>query len=239
MTTLQLHCKSCGKLIPAQDVNIDKAIAKCQACHAVFRFADGLDGGAGPARPQVGLPARFTLDNWGPELTITRRWYSHGLWFLVLFCIFWDGFLVMWYTMGIGSLVGGEGGGMIWVMLLFPILHLAVGVGLTYFVAAAFVNKTVIRVSSGELSVRHGPVPWPGNQTIPIADLKQLFCTESIHRGKNGCHSTYNVEVLKRDATRVKLVASLEELDQALFIEQQVEQQLKIPDERVPGEVRV
>jgi hypothetical protein len=238
MTTLQLHCKSCGKLIPAQDVNIDKAIAKCLACHAVFRFADELASGAAAARPQVGLPARCTLDNWGPELTITRRWYSHALWFLVFFCIVWDGFLVAWYTMGIKDLLAGKGG-MVWVMLLFPVLHLAVGVGLTYFVVAAFVNKTVVRIAGGELSVRHGPFPWPGNRAMPTADLKQLLwwrpasapprCMSSGSRSCRGESTPY----------KMKLVESLEELDQALFIEQEVERHLKIPDERVPGEVRV
>jgi hypothetical protein len=42
-----------------------------------------------------------------------------------------------------------------------------------------------------------------------------------------------------RDGTKLKLLSSLQDLDQALFVEQQIEQHLRIADERVPGEVRV
>jgi hypothetical protein len=237
MTTLQLSCKSCGKLIPAENVNIDKAIAKCLACNAVFRFAADL--GERTARAQVGLPARFTLENWGPELAITRRWYSHGLWFLLLFCLFWDGFLVVWYSIAGGMILSGEGDPMAWVMLVFPLLFVVIGAAMTYFVAASFVNKTVIRVSGGVLTIRHGPIPWPGNHSIPTTDLSQLYCTETVIRGKHGCRSIYNVEMLRSDRTKLKLLDNLQELDQAMFIEQQLEQHLNIADQRVPGEVRL
>jgi hypothetical protein len=239
---MQLHCKGCGKQILADDVNIKLAIAKCQACHAVFNFANEV-GGATETKPEVALPKRFQVDAWGRELTITRRWYSHGVWFLVFFCTIWDGFLIFWYSMAVSSIVSdkyaGMGSGFAWIALVFPILHLAVGVGLTYLVICTFLNKTVVRVSSGELSVRHGPVPFPGNKTVLTSDLKQLFCTEKMHRGKHGCRYTYNVELLKSDNSKVKLLTSLEELDQALFIEQQIEKHLQIADERIPGEVRM
>jgi hypothetical protein len=233
---MQLHCKTCGKPIPAQDVNVKLAIAKCQACHAVFNFADDLGAPAEP-RPVVPLPKGFTLDAWGPELTITRRWYAHGVWLLLFFCIFWDGFLVLWYSMAAAAVMSGETFAII--MLVVPVLHVAVGVGLTYLVFCMFLNRSIIRVASGELSVRHGPLPWPGNRQMFTSDVKQLFCSETRRSSKHGCQYNFNVEVLKRDGTKDKLLEGLEDLEQALFIEQQIEQHLKIVDERVPGEVRV
>lgn len=235
---MQLNCKTCGKAIPAQDVNIDKAIAKCQACHAVFSFLDQVQSTTAP-RAQVPLPPRMRMENWGPELSITRTWYSHAVWFLLAFCIFWDGFLVVWYTAGIGAMMSGSGDGMAWIMLLFPVLHVAVGLGLTYLVLCTFVNKTVIKVSMGELTVRHGPLPCPGNHQVPTCDLKQLYCTEKIHRGKNGCSTSYNLEAYLRDGKKLTLLSGLDQLDQALYVEQQVEQHLRIPDERMREEVRV
>ena len=104
---------------------------------------------------------------------------------------------------------------------------------------ALFLNKTVIRVTSGELSVSHGPLPWGGSVRRSLADPKQVYCTEKRHHRKHGCGYTYTVEALKRDNSKLTLVGSLEELDQALFIEQQVEQHLKMRNDRVPGEVRV
>ena len=236
---MQLSCKTCGKAIPAQDVNIDKAIAKCQACHAVFSFLDQVSGSAERPKPVVEIPKRFKLENWGPELTITRRWYTHAVWFLLVFCIFWDGFLVVWYTAGIGAMLSGQGDGMMWLMLVFPVLHVAVGLGLTYAVLCMFLNKTVIKVSMGELTVRHGPVPVWGNHQVLTCDLKQLYCTETIHHTKNGCNTTYNVLALVQGGKKLTLLSGLDQLDQGLFIEQQIEQHLRIPDERVAEEVRV
>jgi hypothetical protein len=232
---MQLHCRSCGKPIPAQDVNIELGIAKCLACNAVFNFLDEVKPGPG-VRPRVGLPKRFTVENWGPELVITRRWFSHKVWFLMFFCTFWDGFLVMWYSMAFRELFAGKMGGMIWVMILFPLLHVAAGVGLTYFAASLLVNRTTIRVAVGQLTVRHSPLPWPGNCQLFTTDIKQLFCIETHTRGHH-YNVSYSVMALKQDDTRVSLVNTLEELDQAVFIEQQVELHLKIPDQRVPGEV--
>lgn len=236
---MQLHCKSCNKPIPAGDVNIGLGIARCLACNAVFNVADEI-GRPKKERPTVALPKRFQLDDRGPELVITRRWYTHAVWALVAFCAFWDGFLVVWYTAGIGMLLkGSEGGWMAVLMLAFPVLHVLVGAGLTYLVFCMFVNKTVIRVTTGELTVRHGPLPCSRNSQIFTADLKQLFCTETRRRGEDSCRVTYNLLALKRDNSKLTLISSLEELDQALFIEQQVEQHLKIRDEPVAEEVPV
>jgi hypothetical protein len=238
---MQLHCRSCGKPIPAEDVNISLALAKCGVCHAVFNFAGDVGGEARNWRDktEVPMPKAFRVENWGSELAIHRRWYSHALWFLLFFCIVWDGFLVVWYSIGVGGLLSGEMGGMVWIMLLFPILHVAVGVGLTYFVLCGFFNTTTIRVAGGELSVRHGPFPWYGNHRLFSSEVNQLYCTEKEHRGKHGRRSyTYNVALKTHAGDKVDLVTHLEELDHALFIEQQLERHLQIRDERVPGEVR-
>jgi hypothetical protein len=235
---MQLHCKSCGKLVRAEDVNIDQAIAKCLACHAVFSFLDQVCGAQVAPRPAVPLPTRMKVENWGSELTIMWRWYTHAVWLLLAFCIFWDGFLVVWYAAGIGLLTAGKGDGMIWVMLVFPVLHVLVGIGLTYAVLCTFINKTVVRVSMGELTVQHGPLPSAGNRRIFTHDLAQLYCTEKMHRHKNSCSTTYELQALLKDGEKLTLLSGLDQLDQALYVEQQVEQHLRIPDERVAGEVR-
>ncbi|MDX1948808.1 MAG: hypothetical protein SFU86_25695 [Pirellulaceae bacterium] len=236
---MPIHCKSCGKPIPAADVNIELAIAKCQACDAVFSFLDDIGGHPGrPPRPRVPLPKRFKVDAWGRELTITRSWFTHAVWFLIFFCAFWDGFLVVWYAAGLGML--WQANGMQWgalVMLLFPVIHVAVGVGLTYYLLCAFVNRTVIRVSQGELSVRHGPLPWPGNTRLPTADIQQLFCSESVRRNRRSTTASYEVQALLTSGEKKKLLTGLDDLDHALFIEQTLEQHLEIEDLPVPGEV--
>ena len=237
---MQLACAACGTLIPAEDINIDKAIAKCRNCNGVFSFYEHLKTAEEHRpRPPVPMPRGLRVENWGPELTITRRWYTHGLWFLLLFCVFWDGFLVVWYTIGIGELQKPNADWSIWIMLVFPVFHLLIGLALTVAVVYGFLNRTVIRVSMGELSVFHGPIPCGGNRRVRGIDLKQLYCTETNRKSKNGISTHYNLIALQRDGTKLTLLSALDDLNQALYIEQQIEQCLKIPDERVPDEVPV
>lgn len=230
---MHLTCPSCGREIRSDDINIQMAMAKCAACHAVFGFADKIEG-AGTAtgpKPQVELPKRFSVQMDPDGLVITRRWFSPVVFFLLFFCVFWDGFLLVWYFMAFtqnGPLM----------MKLFPLLHVAVGLGLTYATLTAFVNKTTIRVNYTEIAVRHGPLPWPGNKSLPRSEVEQLFCQEKMSRGESGYSSNYEVGTIGMGGKRDKIVTGLTSPEQALFIEQQIEGYLGIRDRPVAGEMR-
>lgn len=240
MNALQLACKSCGKPVPAEDVNLDKALAKCRICHAVFDIADMVGRKVrDEADDLVPKPRSFTVENWGPELVLSWRWYSHGIWIAIPFLVIWNGFLVVWYAAAVAGLSDDKAEPTAWFMLLFPVLHVAIGVGGIYAVLCGFFNRTVIRVSGGELSVRHGPIPYPGNRQILTADIKQLFCTETIHRGKRSSRTTYNLLVKVKEGDKITLLSGLDDLDQGLYVEQQIERHLNIQDKRVPGQVRI
>ena len=232
---MQLNCHACGKPIPAEDVNIKMAIAKCGACDAVFSFAGDLGADERQAaiaeRPVVPQPRQFTVENWGSDLVISRRWFSPAVFFLVFFCAFWDGFLIFWYSMAFTQK------DIPWLMIVFPVLHVAVGVGLTYFVLCSFVNRTKIKVGMGQLTVRHGPLPWPGNHTLNSVDVEQLYCRSKFHRSKHGGRYTYEVHALLHDGKKQKLVSGLDDSDHAIFIEQSLEDHLRIEDRRVPDEM--
>jgi hypothetical protein len=158
----------------------------------------------------------------------------------LLFCIFWDGFLVVWYSIGITGLFSDNFEGPVWLMLLFPVLHVAVGVGMTYAVLCGFLNRTVVRISGGELSVRHGPIPWFNQHQLFASDVRQVYVAESKRpAGQDNCRRTYDVVALLAADDKVTLLTGLEDIDHGVFVEQQIEQHLRIPDERVPGEVRV
>lgn len=198
---------------------------------------DRVEAGAPPVAPRgaVPMPPKFKIET-GADFTLSWRWFGPQFLFLVLFCVFWDGFLVVWYAIAIGTMLGGAGAGMI-PMVLFPLIHVAVGVGLTYWTVCGFVNSTTIRVGSGRLSVKHGPLPWKGSCEIDAGSLDQLYCEMRTHRGKNGTTYTYDVMALERDGMTRKLVSGLSEASHALFLEQALESQLGITDRAVGGEL--
>jgi hypothetical protein len=242
---MQLFCKKCGKQVLAEDMNLEMALAKCRSCSSVFSILDALKDDPDPGvatvkreRLPVPMPKGYKIDEFGRELTITYRWFTPAAFVILLFCIVWDGFLVFWYTMGFQGLMNGQMGWGALLMLLVPILHVAVGIGMTYTVVCLFLNRTEIRVIGGDLTIWNGPVPFPGNCRLPISDIKQLFVTETEHRNKNGCRYSYDVNAMKQDDTKQKLIGNLQDVQQALFLEQKLESTLGIVDQHVPGEVR-
>jgi hypothetical protein len=247
---MQVKCTSCGAEIAARDVNLDRLLAKCATCNAVFdisRLVPRPAGGAPGVRTRrpVEMPKRIRIltDDLVPatdayrasaspttHFVVERGWFTPSLIFLVFFCCIWDGFLFIWY----GSLVqhGLHGGGI--VAFVFPIFHVTAGAVVTYTTVCGFVNRTRISIESGNLVVRHGPLPWPGNRTIPTEDLTQLYCEENI--GSKGSRS-YSLNAMTKSSTKkISLLASLPDAEQVLYLEQLLEQRLGLVDVPVAGE---
>lgn len=233
---IQFVCPQCESQVDPQEVNVRLGVAKCTSCQTVFELGEQLARTSETARtpeprPEVPLPPGIRVEQWGHELSMSRRWFTWPILFLVFFCIAWDSFLLFWYTIALTTDAP-------WIMAVFPIVHVAVGIGLTYFTVASLFNTTRIRIAGGELTVRHGPVPWSGQVSLPTAEIEQVFCTEKMHRGKHGNRSwTYRVNAMLTDGRKVELVSGLQESDQALYIEQTLEDHLRIPDRRVGGEM--
>ena len=240
---MQVKCKSCKSEIPAEDVNLARGLAKCRSCHAIFSFSDQVTGSDQPRarerdqeRINVTPPKSITIQDEGHRLLITRRWFTPVAFFLVFFCIAWNSFLIFWYSMVLSG--DGPPGFMKVIFIIFPIGHLAVGVGLTYFTIALFVNRTTIEVGQGKLTVRHGPLFWIGNRDLRANGLDQLYCKELVRYGRHGHRrETYQLMAATRTQGHVKLLSGLENADQAISIEQAIERHLEIKDERVAGEM--
>jgi len=230
---MKLVCPSCHSEIAAGDINVQSAMAKCARCGEVFNFASELGaidtawGGKAP----VDMPKGFSLTHSMSDLVITRNWFSASAFVLLFFCCFWDGFLIFWYSIGLRGHAPA-------IMFIFPLLHVAVGVGLTYTMLAKFLNHTVFTISDYAVSVQHGPLPWGGNKTIPAQEIDQLFCDEKISNTRNGTSVTYNVQVILKGGERLTLVSGLEQPNHAAFVEQQIESRLSIKDRPVAGEMR-
>ena len=195
----------------------------------MFNLTDQLGGQsltAGRKRPDFEKPRSINIDKRGTDLTITWSWFNWGLLFLAFFCTLWDGFLVFWYMTALSAKP------IVWIALVFPLGHMAVGIGLTYFTLAGFLNKTSIRVTRGRVSVSHGPLPWPGALSIPVSEIEQFFVTEKV--GSKGSRS-YNLCMLDKNNVRKEFL-KLNSEDLAGFIEQALEKHLKIENRAVTGE---
>jgi hypothetical protein len=227
-----LYCPNCNALIGADDINIKALVAKCAGCAHVFPLpmnnvvaAGIVEDEPAPARPN-GI-----VEETGPngELYIKRRWFSFGLFFLLFFCIFWDGFLVFWYAMAFAGWNNG-GGAFMWLPILFPLLHVAVGIGLTYTVIAGFFNTTRILVDQEMLFLRHGPLPWWANRDLPTAEITAFQVDWSFSRN-NSTSGRFRINVRRSDGGQVVLLSGLDG-DQASFIAFTIAKYLGLPYSR-------
>src|SRR5262245_5716112 len=98
---MQIYCTHCHALIHADDVNLDRLVAKCRACQAVFAFSPGLAGPAQPEpareRPRAPRPEDVSEAQLPDGLTLTwhRRVKDGGTLIFVFHLIFGVFFAVM------------------------------------------------------------------------------------------------------------------------------------------------
>lgn len=175
------------------------------------------------------MPENISIEKRGFGLMLTYRWFSTKFLFLAPFCLFWDGFLVFWYYK-----VFTEGAPL--VAILFPLIHLCVGIGLTYSTIAGFVNRTVLNVSKEFISIVHRPLPWLGNKTIPGYSITQLYVEEVVRTTRRGASVSYRLNAITNENKKVKLASNLDSHDTAIFLEQEIESYLGLQDRKVPGE---
>ncbi len=223
---VELKCRNCGSPLVPADISPQLNAARCGHCKTLFALPTA--GGGMLPRPEVPLPKNFTVESTMDSLVITRRWMGLHVWPLLFFAILWNGFVIFWNYMALSK-------GII-LMCLFGLPHTGVGLFLAYLIAATFVNSTIVRATTYQLEVSHGPLPWKGNKQIPADQVGQLYCREKITRGKNGSSSTYSVEAVLEGNRSATLITGLRNPEHALFIEQQLERHLRISDVPVAGE---
>ncbi len=243
--TVALDCPSCGKSVASEDMELSLMLAKCSACDTVFSFAEQVGRSEDEVLERVGtdVPAlrpatpvdhrvRETVTATG--LTLELSWFQPQTLFLAGFALFWNGFLVVWYSMAFAGLASGEVASV--AMLVFPLLHVAVGIGVGYTAVAGFVNKTVVDVGARVLTVRHGPLPWPGNTEVRSHDLDQLFLGMRVERGKNSSRTVYDLKALLKSGRELVVCKGLTDARSARYLEHRVEGWLGLEDRPVAGE---
>jgi hypothetical protein len=211
----QISCPACSARIPSKDVDLASKLAKC-VCGEVFDFTSQAGSETGAVgvdrRRDLAPPAGLTVEVAGAKVTssegyrvadvppggrrvLTRRWFEPPALFLLFFCIAWDSFLVFWYASAFGSVATGDGlpAGSGLLMSVFPIAHLAVGVGLTYCTAALFLNRTTIELDGRTARVRHGPLFWRGAGDHPLDRLRGVYVKqdENVHRNRPALWSVF------------------------------------------------
>lgn len=240
MDVITRNCPRCNAPL---EVELAQSSLECGYCGCAVevvrhgRAADvHLEERTQPARRAVPCPESLQFEEQGGGLTICWRWFSPVMIFLAFFCLIWDSSLLVWYGMAAGF--GGFAPGPVrLLMFLFPLVHVAVGAGLTYFTIAGFLNTTRITIDGGTLRVTHAPLPWKQPPPLPVDDIDRAYVTQSTHNSSEGRTSNgYAVNVLDRNGRKTVLVNRMTDSDKALCIADRIRRHLNLDEAPVAGE---
>lgn len=172
----------------------------------------------------------LTIDDQPGRFRITRRWFSYwnllGLAFFTFFV-----YLVVRQALRANPPDLAAVSWKTWVMAM-------VGLCGWYAELAGVFNRTVIEVRGGELTVRHGPIPWVGRRRLRTGDIAQLYCTTRtpVFPRRDREHDVrYELWAQRPDGTAIRVIAGLNDENLALELEQRLEDHLGIEHRSVLG----
>lgn len=152
------------------------------------------------------------------ELHVSYRWWTPKAIFLTVFAVIWNAIILFFLTVGAGFFIG---------------IHLLVGLFLAWFVLTRFLNKTELVVNQKELTVKHGPVPWPfvKDRQIEARSLVQLYVEKSSVKVNN--RNTFNLTARLDSGAKVTLLGMEEDRQKLLDLEHAIEAYLQIENEEM------
>lgn len=225
----QLKCPNCGTIIKSDDINLDRLVAKCDQCHAIFDFDQQALVPIKKERPSIPLPEGLSLIELPNEMQIAISWRKtrHRAFFLT-FTIIWN---VITIPFVIIAVVSND-----WTLALMISAHFIVGMGFLVYTLAIFMNSTKIDVGKTGITIVSKPInlPFHKNYYFRSTDLEQLYVEQYVQSTTNNQPNyAYRVNAkVEGRAKDIPILKGLKEEDQALFIEHEIEKYLHIEDKK-------
>jgi hypothetical protein len=236
---MQLFCPTCGTLISADDINIDRALATCRACKSVTSMDEAGSQVVAPEarsspkrtnRREIPCPIHFSVKNDGNSLRICFWWIWGGFLNSLMFCFLWNSFVIFYYWMALRIQDR-----LMWLPVVWGILHVLIGLWLVYVTLIRLLNRTVINLTSEFLTIRHVPFPWWGNTRLPVDELDRLYCHRDASLAKRGGRYFYTLNAAVKGGTTLELVKDFPNPAEPLFIKQKLERWLRMEEHSWSG----
>lgn len=170
---------------------------------------------------QNDLPKRMFIEYHQAYMHIQKKWLGLSTIVMAILLLLW--LVVFFRTFNLIANGFNEGR---FFLIMMPVMFAAGGVLLAYFFVANWLNKTDIFVSNDLMEIKIGPIPWRGNMKLETAHIKQIFIQKQVAGHEKKRKITYAVLFNHQNGKVVKLIGGLESQDQALFIEQRIEDYL-------------
>jgi hypothetical protein len=176
------------------------------------------------------IPADMQVEESKNTLIIKYVWNKNAGYISFLFSLIWLGFIYFGF---INQILSEDVPPFV---LLFMMPFVVVGFYLFYYGLANIFNTTTITIDFDNINIKHAPLFWVGNRDVYKHDLKQIYVKQHTHKNRNHVSYSYSVNAIDRENKEVKLVSGLQTPEQGKWIEQKMENFLKIQNKPVNGE---
>lgn len=221
-----LSCSRCGGDI--SEKSLDEPLVFCDFCGCAFILSGNVQN---ENRALVPIPQNMSINNRDGRFIITYSWKS--VMGIVLICF--GGFFLCFSLIWTLTAAAAGGGG----FALFGLIFICLSFFLIYMGIAYRVNKTIIRIENSMLGIKFAPMYWPGETSINVSEILQLFVQKKEYQNKGNTAYTYNVVALQRGNRSTTLLKMIQEPEIAKCIEQQIERYLGIKDIPISGEFKM
>jgi len=181
----RVSCNSCEALLDLTSAPVAHALKLQTEGEQPRGLRVSLEIGA--AEDVGGAYRGSGADRTAATLRVRQSWVSPKSFVLAGFALVWDAFLVGWYVAVTpdGADLGPVGLGISCCFLVFPLLHVGLGILLTYMAAASLFNATEVRANREGMSVKYGPFPiWTGSAwTATLSSIQQLMVRRDVRTG--------------------------------------------------------
>lgn len=217
----KICCTSCNSEIPADNININDKIAKCNNCNVVFSFQEGISDllNQRKIKQEVIRPEGIDIFYFQDDLDITIQQpltplEAVGIFLLPFFAFI---FTLLFFKGKITFLFPG----IFWMLTLYPVINML------------FRSRHKINLSIDDnfLSIKWRPKKFHKDKYYPVQDINQIYT-----KTENGQSSIYMILNGANGQKHVKLIALIDSLSKARYLEQEIEWHLGIEDREVPEE---
>jgi len=222
----KLSCPSCGSGIPADNMNLDKAVAKCGSCDGLFSFEATLMEVKKKVKTkeefhQIPDGIEFAQFSDGIDMRVKLKTSGSPLWMVALLIIFFVGLILFW----IGVSSSGDPPPLLGHMFL-GMLGVGSFIGIfDYWMQ--WKNYTHVAVDDHQLIVEYPGMK--GNFKLEVDRTEKVYIKEGEVTAADGTtkKKVYNLFVKDDNGLETQLFKNVIYEKQVKFIEQEINNYLE------------
>lgn len=236
---MNIYCPKCGGRLKRDQIVIASATATCRDCGVTLSLTEMLareDARWRYSQRPVSAdrippkPDRISVQECDQSICFTLRWYEGVYWFVLIFCIAWNGITAH-------ILMEAYVRGTLGFSILATCGHSLAGVFLAWLAICGLLNRTRIELRGGRLTVCTRPLPPRRALQIDATDVIQFYCRKSEGMVASVV-SGFELVAVRADGLPLHVFSHFAKLEELRYIERVLEQRLGIQDRRVEGEYR-